>query len=177
MNTTSKLLQNDPETLKALDERFLAEYAAGTLPEIDVPPLDPASDPFGRGFDWLRAPEMPYEAAIEKLAARKPDDWYRAGGAELRAAALAGSLAAGTDDQVYRAWAESRFLAVCHSDGDYGRDLLNRLQSDEPVDDDLVYGVATVLEAHPAFARLSHEQRVAAALIAIEAIRPPARPS
>jgi hypothetical protein len=177
MNPTFKLLQNDQEELKKLDEEFLAAYTAGTLPQYDSQPLDPQSDPFGQGFAWLHAPLPPYEAAIEKLSELNRDAWYQVGGVDLRAAVLKGLLAAGTDEQVYRAWAQSRFLAICFSDGEYGQDILNRVQSDEPITPDLIYCVATTLEADSELARLSHQQRVAAALIAIEAVRQNSNPS
>lgn len=175
MRTPVQRPPDDPADLKRLDDEFLAKYRAGTIPSLDDSTLEPATDPFGRNFSWLSAPANPYDAAFDALANRTRDEWYQRGGSELRLAALGGSYAAGSNEDVYRTWAHEQFAALCFAAGEEGDELLTHLKAEGELAPGVVYHVATFLERQPTFAELTPEQRVIAAMIAIESLRPPAR--
>lgn len=175
MKMPIQLPRDHPAELKRLDDEFLAKIDAGMIPSLDDSDLEPAEDPFGRNFSWLSAPSNPYDAAFDALANRTRDEWYERGGSELRLAALGGSYAAGSDEDIYRTWAKERFEALCFAAGEEGDELLDYLKTGGELASGVVYHVATLLENQPAFSELTPEQRVIAAMIAIESLRPPAR--
>ncbi len=163
--TTRHILK--PETLAALD----AEVFAGNLDALGhppPPPLDPDGDPFGRGYAWLEEPgaDSPFEVAYSSLRSKELADWYAVAGRDLRKIALGGSLAGGTDDQVFRGWVQGRFVALCEAAGTEGTETLAALRSAPAPDAEPVRSTAELLQARPEFGSLDPEQIVAAALIA-----------
>jgi len=172
MRPPVELPKVDPAEAKRLDEEFVAEYHAGTLPTVEVPPLDPESDPFGRGYAWLKTPATPFDEAYYALVSLPPAEWSQRGGPELRRVALAGSLASGTDEELYRKWVRDQFTTLCLSAGEEGQELLQLLKAEGELTPAIVYDVAMVLESYPEYANLTAEQRIAAALIAVETLRP-----
>jgi hypothetical protein len=164
-----QLPKSDPAELKRLDDEFLAEFAAGTIPTIVVPEIDPTTDPSGRAYSWLNPPSHPYEVAFDKLIVMKPDAWYQLAGDELRQVALSGSTGNRSDKDLYRKWATENFATVCTAAGEDGVELLEMLKSQGGgLNRDVVYQIATMLEAEPTYSNLTSEQRVIAALIAIK---------
>ncbi|MFO0847113.1 MAG: hypothetical protein U0871_00950 [Gemmataceae bacterium] len=157
---------------RRIDAEFAADVRAGRVPELQPDPLDPGSDPFGTGYAWLAAPERPFDAAAGSLIHLPAADWYRVGGSDLRAAALGDTLASGPDEQIFRQWAETHFVAMCVADGEDGLVLVQTLRTDPEPALDTLYRVAVVLERHPRFAALGLEQRVAGALIVTAALKP-----
>jgi hypothetical protein len=168
MNPTFRPRVLDAEEARQLDAEFEAELLAGTLPSLNVPPLDPSSDPFGRGFSWLRPPTDPFGLAFESLANRGFDELMKSGGAELRTAALAGAFAGGTDEAVVKTWALEQFPTLCLGTGHDGEDLLELLRSKPKITPALVREVVEILNLQPEFAALPLERRVAAALIIVD---------
>lgn len=169
-----QLPKTDPAELRRLDDEFVAEFAAGTIQAVEVPPLDPASDPFGRNYSWLSVSGHPYDAAFDEVISKDSDEWYQLGGDELRRVVLAGAIAAGSNEDIYRKWVRESFTAICNAAGEEGTDLLEMLKTEGGgMCKDIVFEVATLLDAQPAFSELTNEQRVIAAMIAIKTLNEP----
>jgi len=165
-----QLPRRDAAELKRIDDEFIAKY--DSIPSLDLQPLDPATDPFGRNYAWLKPPSHPYDLAFDTYASQPASLWYQSGGSELRNAVLGGSLAAGTDEEIFQKWAKENFSTFCYASGEDGEDMLAMLKSEGALAQGVVYEIATMLESHPAFAGLSAEKRVIAAMIAIDTLRP-----
>jgi hypothetical protein len=163
----------DPEENRQLDAEFERDLAAGTIPIIDVPPVDPATDPFGRNYSWLKGPTDPFGRAFNAFANLKNADLLLHCGAEVRAIALANSFAGGTDDAVMKNWAIESVPAICIASGPDGEDLLETLKSGPEIGKGLLAEIETVLANHTSFAPLTVEQRVAAALLIVHAFSDP----
>lgn len=164
------LPKTDPAELKRLDDEFMAEFKAGTIQSLDLPPLDPATDPFGQNYDWLDAPSHPYDSAFDALISKTPAEWFELGGDALRRVVLGGSMVSGSDDEIYLNWARKDFEDICIASGEDGTDLIEMLNSGHSgLCNAVVYEAAKILETHPAFADLTNEQRAIAAMIALNA--------
>lgn len=157
----------DPKTLADMDAEFLAGSYDRLSPPA-APPLDPSTDPFGRNYEWLDEPPAAsrFEAAFVTLGGKGPADWYAVAGRDLRKIALAGSLAGGTDEQVFRAWVQDRFVPLCQAAGERGGETLAALRAAPPPDGETIRAAAELLQAVPEFSSLDPEQLVAAVLIA-----------
>lgn len=156
-----------PDTLAEMD----AEFLAGVYDQLGYPPapeLDPATDPFERNYDWLNEPQpgSPLEQSYVTLNTKSLPDWYAVAGRGLRKIALGGSLAGGTDDQVFRAWAENRFVSACQSAGPPGVETLAVMRAATELDADVVRRTAELLQSLPEYGRLDADQLVATSLIA-----------
>ncbi len=161
-----------PAELKQLDDEFMDEFESGTIESLDVPPLDPATDPFGQNYAWLNPPSDPYDAAFDTLVGKTSAEWYEIGGDVLRRVILGGLMASGSDDEIYLKWASKDFKSICIASGEDGIELIEMLDSGSSgMCKDIVYEAAKILEAQPHFADLTNEQRVIAAMIALKALQ------
>lgn len=172
INHKFELPRETAEEAKRRDDAFIEKYKAGTIPEVLVPPLDPSSDPFGRNFSWLTGPRSPSELAFNSLCMLTPSELAQACGPELRRVALSGSLASGSDEAVLEKWAKENFVAFCHASGEEGEELLELLTTPGHLALNVVEAVTRLLDSYPPFEQLSLEQRTAAAIVAIRALRP-----
>jgi len=163
MNTQHAQPLSTEERIR-IDTQFIADFRAGRFPELNP-------EPFAVEHEWMKAPARPFEAAVEYLAPKPRDEWKRIGGSELRVAILDGAMAAGSDEDVFRSWAANQFVALCISQGEDGLELLESIRTSSEIDSDIILRVATALESVPRFAALSLDQRVSAALLAIDALR------
>jgi len=157
----------DTETLAAMD----AEFLAGAYDKLDypeVPTLDLTSDPFERNFDWLNEPveDTPIEKAFASMKRKELADWYAVAGRDLRKIALGGSLAGGTDDQVFGSWATNRFASLCKSAGAEGNSILATIGAAASPDSKIIQSIGSFLQSRPEFSKFEPEQIVATALIA-----------
>ncbi|MFO0936219.1 MAG: hypothetical protein U0798_06865 [Gemmataceae bacterium] len=153
------------EEQRRIDSEFIADFRAGRIPELNP-------TPFGEDMTWLNTPARPFDAAVSSLINLPKSDWMEVGGPDLRTAALGEGLAGGTDEQVYQRWAENQFLALCLAEGEDGQELLNSIRTEPLLDNETLDRVVVILESVPRFAALSLDQRVAAALLTVEALKP-----
>ena len=153
------------EEQRRIDAEFIADFRAGRIPELNP-------TPFGEDVTWLNTPARPFDAAVGSLIHLPKSDWIEVGGPELRTAALGGAMAGGTDEQVFQTWAENQFVALCLADGDDGQALLDTIRTEPVLHDETIDRIAAILESVPRFAALSLDQRVAAALLTVEALKP-----
>jgi hypothetical protein len=153
----------DAETLAQMDAEFAAgKYDSLQLPEL--PPLDPASDPFGMGFEWLEQSEIERFAEIEAVFQSKaPAEWRRIAGAAVRSHALKGFLAGGNEEKIIDEWAKDGFAALCFAAGKDGEAVLSIVGSTCPLPE-RVAAVFPFLQAQPFFAKLSPTDREALAI-------------
>jgi hypothetical protein len=147
-----------------IDTQFIADYRAGLFPELNP-------DPFTIEHEWMKVPARPTEAAIELLSTQLRSEWQRVGGAKLRLAILDGAMAAGSDEELFRSWADHQFLALCLSHGEDGVELIETIRTNPEFDSDIVTRVASILETIPRFGSLSLDQRIAAAMLAIDSLK------
>jgi hypothetical protein len=171
-NATRHIL--DPETLAAMD----AEFRSGGFEKLnapEVPPLDPANDPFERNFDWLNEPpgDTAFVTAFASLKLKGVADWFAVAGRDLRKVALGGSLAGGTDEQVLGSWATQRFVASCRSAGAEGESVLEAINAADVTGASAVEGVSRFLQSRPEFVNFEPDQIVATALIVIHFLKTP----
>jgi hypothetical protein len=172
----SKLFQPlpvDPDDDRRLDAEFEREFAAGTIPKLNVPPVDPATDPFGRNYSWMKPPSDPFGKAFDVLANLNNDELLKTCGSKVRAIATGGGFPAGTDDAVMRGWALNNFPALCVASGPNGEDLLETLHTGLAVGKGLIAEIEDVLAGHPGFATLSVDERVATAILIAKAYEKP----
>ncbi len=166
------LPKTDPAESKQLDDEFMAEFEAGTIRSLNLPPLDPATDPFDQNYAWLNAPSDPHDAAFDALIGRTPAEWYELGGDALRRIVYERSMAEGSEEEIYLNWARKDFRGICIASGEDGIELIDMLDSGSSgMCSSIVYEAAKTLEAHPAFRELTNEQRVIASLIALKALQ------
>jgi hypothetical protein len=157
----------DPETLAEMN----AEFRAGAYDKLDYPPipaLDPAGDPFERNYEWLDEPaeSSPLGKSYASMKVKELKDWYAVAGRDLRKAALGGSLAGGTDDQIIGSWAKIRFASLCQSAGEAGKNVLAAMSAAPAADENTILATAQMLQTIPEFSSFDPEQLVATALIA-----------
>lgn len=162
----------DPETLARMDEEFMAgKYDSIALPPAE--PLDPRSDPFGTGYEWLD-PADEFAAAYAQVVAQFPSDLRREAAGEFRRLSLAQSFAAGTDQELFEAWVREGFLPLCRSAGD---DLAERIQRAAGPSVELTRAVTRLLRRLPGFDELEPVRQVGAAYAVIDAARKHLRPA
>lgn len=167
------LPQIDPAQLQRLDDEFVAQLAAGTLPSLNLPPLDPATDPFGMDYAWLNPPNHPYDAAFEEFQGHTLTALYHVGGDELRRIVAGGSQSLDHDNNLYRAWVREGFTEMCRSAGEDGAELVELLQFEEGgIACEVAFEVACLLEVQSSFANLTSELRMIAALIVMKILKP-----
>ena len=160
-----------PEDLQRLDDEFIAEYEAGKIHSLDLPPIDPEADLSDQNYAWLTAPSHPYDAAFDALVGKAPPEWYELGGDALRRVVLGGSIAWESDEKNYLKWAQEDFKGICIASGEDGNELIDMLSSGySGMCRDTVYEVATMLETQAGFSDLTSEHRVIAAMIALNAL-------
>ena len=144
---------------------------SGTIESLDLPPVDPATDPFGQNYAWLNPSSDPYDTAYDTLGGKTPAEWYELGGDTLRRTVLGGSSAFGSDDEIYLKWAGNEFKRICIASGEDGVELIDMLSLGySGMCRDTVYEAATMLETQAGFSDLTTEQRVIAAMIALNAL-------
>jgi hypothetical protein len=159
----------DEATLKQMDEE--AQQGLNSASEsLQLPTINPESDPFGMNYSWLDEPapkaiEDAYLAFVKQPAIA----WHRKVGAEFRQIALAGSLAAGSNPELFKKWSHETFGALCEAQGQGGEQLLENLRNSPERTSELVAQVVNVLKTDVRFASLDIERQVAAALIVIDA--------
>lgn len=165
-------LSNEPlldrDTLRRLDVEVTRAAADGTWPNVRPP--DPASDPFGSGYDWLDLPkaEGEFSRAYISLAASPSADWYRLAARPVRDLFLSDTFAGGPDEAVLRAWARDQFEVLC---GPTARDVHRQASAASHSTAELAAAVLAVLDSHPPFARLPLEQRLATALVVLDSLK------
>ena len=164
----------DPETLARMDE----EFRAGTLANLNLPPvepIDPTSDPFGTGYEWLdEAGE--FSDAFARLAAQFPSDYFRTASAAFRRLNPADAAAAGTDEELLAAWVRDSFPVLCRSSRG---DLAERIRVAPGPSAGLTSDVARLLGKLPGFDELEPDRQVAVALAVTDLARrnlPPTPP-
>jgi len=162
----------DPETLAAMDAEFLAG-AYDTLEYPEAPTLDPAADPFERNFEWLHEPQATtVDSMVSFLRSRSRTEWANEAGRVVRNIALAGSLAGGTDEQIFRKWINEGFVALCFAAGSGGEAILAATTSnDEPIEARVV-ALVNWLKGQPKLQSLSDDDRFAVAVAAVEHFSP-----
>lgn len=158
----------DPDTLARMDAEFLSgAYDVMNAPVI--PPLDPASDPFGRNFEWLNEPEAVEPIGVLDLIRSRPaTEWKKEAGRVVRELALGGSLAGSNDEQAFQKWIGEGFVALSLASGAAGEVALAAARSKENAVEVRVETITQWLARLPQFQRRSSEELLAVAIAAVQ---------
>lgn len=156
----------DAATLARMD----AEFLAGKYNTIDVPvipPLDPATDPFGMDYQWLQDAGE-YEAAFAKMLHTFPTEILRNSARAFRNIPKAETFASGSDEEVFKDWIRARFIPLCRSSQPT---LLERLSQASQPSFDITGDVIALLRNESGFDTLSPNDQVLIAYAAIDLAR------
>jgi hypothetical protein len=151
----------DEETLRSLD----AEFQAGKFDDLVTPaskPIDPSRDPFGMNFEWLDPPELPPEQKlIVTIQSRTHEEWSRLASETIRHYSLAGTLAGGTNEELFLNWVKAGFVALCYADGATGEATLASARNKDIPIEERVNVLSDWLNRHTQFSRLTEDEKLA----------------
>ena len=164
----------DEATLLRMNE----EFRAGAYDQLEISPvvrLDPKSDPFGMDYEWLE-PSRDSTDFVELYAAvlsQPSSERRRIASAAVRRTALTGSLAGGTDDQVFQKWLGQGFVGLCHEVGPTGVELLANIRKDTEVLSERVRGILTLFRETLPKGSFTSEEEITIASAIIHALKLP----
>ncbi len=164
----------DEATLKRIDE----EYLAGRVMKSDestLESLDPNSDPFGMNYAWLGPPgEFVQEPeTYPQMYSRSQAANYRLAASALRRTALAGSLAGGTDAEIFQQWLGKGFVGLCHEAGPKGVELLETIRGDRELLPERIEAIRGVFRETLPAASFTAEEEIAIATAIVQALMLP----
>lgn len=164
----------DDATLKRIDEEYLAGRVIESG-ESTLEPLDPKSDPFGMNYAWLGPPGefMQEPETYPQMYSRSRADINRIAAAAIRRTALAGSIAGGTDDQIFQNWLGKGFVGLCHETGPSGVELLTKIRGDRELLPERIEAIRGVFRETLPAASFTAEEEIAIATAIVQALMLP----
>ena len=164
----------DDATLKRMDD----EFRTGAYDQIHLPPMtpvDPTNDPFGMDFEWLEpSPKSTDFLEVWSAVQSQPrSEWNRIAAESSRRSALGGTLAGGTDEQIFQRWAAEGFVGICYGAGQSGIELLTDIRGDREIIPERAESILTLFREQLPKTSLTMEEQVAVAMAIIQALKLP----